>query len=121
MKKIKVFVLALVLSLSSLAAFAAPHSFAATRTWTGAGSDTNMNTAANWGGTAPVAGDDLVFPANITNRVVVNNYTAATSFNSITFSGVASSASYYTISGNAFALVAGITDSMTGSGGNAYT
>ena len=32
-------------------------------TWTGGGGDNNWTTAANWGGTAPVAGDDLVFPA----------------------------------------------------------
>jgi fibronectin-binding autotransporter adhesin len=101
-------------SLIAVLFVSAPHAFAATATWTGGGSDTNMNTAANWGGVAPVAGDDLVFPANITNRTVANNYTAGTSFNTIAFSGVASAASNYTISGNSIVLVAGITSSMTG-------
>jgi fibronectin-binding autotransporter adhesin len=107
-------------SLSSMLLFASPRVFAATRTWTGAGSDTNMNTATNWGGTAPVAGDDLVFPANITNRIVVNNYVGGTSFNTITFSGAATQASDYTISGNAIVLVAGISDTMTRTAGSTF-
>jgi len=116
MKKLKVVLSSLVLGLSSFALFAiTPHAFAATKTWTGGGSDTNMNTAGNWTGGAPVAGDDLVFPVDITNRTVVNNYAAATSFNSITFSGTATQNSDYTFSGNSITLVAGITNSMTGS------
>ena len=110
---------AFVTSLVALFFIAAPHAFAATATWTGAGSDTNMNTAGNWGGVAPSVGDDLVFPANITNRTVVNNYAGGTSFNSITFSGTASQASDYTISGNAFVVVAGITNSINTSSINA--
>jgi fibronectin-binding autotransporter adhesin len=94
--------------------------FAATATWTGAGSDTNMTTAANWGGTAPVAADDLVFPADITNRIVVNDFTAGTSFNTITFSGAASGASFYAISGNSIDIAAGVTNSMTGAVGDIY-
>lgn len=35
---------------------------AATRTWTGTTSG-SWSVASNWGGTAPVTGDDLVFPA----------------------------------------------------------
>src|SRR6266536_697452 len=34
---------------------------AATRTWSGAGADYTWTNTANWGGTAPVNGDDLVF------------------------------------------------------------
>ncbi len=104
---------AFITSLTALFFIAAPHAFAATATWTGGGSDTNMNTAANWGGVAPVAGDDLVFPANITNRTVVNNYVAGTSFNSITFNGAVSTASNYVLSGNDVTVVAGINSSMT--------
>lgn len=109
------FVAALLVSLSSLLVFLVPqaHAVAVTRTWTGGGADTNMTTVGNWGGTAPLAGDDLVFPANITNRTVVNDYTAATSFNSITFSGVVSTLSNYVISGNAFVVAGGISSSMT--------
>lgn len=107
---------AFLLATSSLFVLATPKAFAATETWDGGGSDNNMTTGANWAdNTAPVAGDDLVFPANITDRTVVNDFTAATSFNSITFSGTASQASDYTISGNSMTLVAGISNTMTGS------
>ncbi len=113
MNKIKLFVIALLLSVSSLSILA-QHTFAATRTWTGAGGNANMTTAGNWGGTAPVAGDVLIFPANITNRTVTNDFTAATSFASITFSGATTAASAYTITGNSITLAGNITDSTTG-------
>lgn len=116
MKRIKLFLSAFVLSLSSVFALVTPHVFAATSTWDGGGSDNNMTTDANWSGdTAPTAGDDLVFPANVTDRTVVNDFSAGTSFNSIVFSGTASSASNYTITGSSMTLVAGINNSMTGS------
>ena len=38
------------------------------------GGDNNWTTAANWGGTAPVAGDDLVFPAGAARLSNTNNY-----------------------------------------------
>ena len=47
---------------SPTAAFVGPYVAATSRTWTGAGADNNWTTPGNWGGTAPVAGDDLVFP-----------------------------------------------------------
>lgn len=95
-----------------------PQAFAATKTWDGGGSDNNMNTAANWAGdSAPIAGDDLVFPAGAARQSITNNYSGGTSFNSITFSG-SSTNDAYTISGNSLALVAGITSSMTGNGGS---
>jgi fibronectin-binding autotransporter adhesin len=116
MRKAKLYLSALLLSMSSVFMFAVPKALAATRTWDGGGGDNNMMTAANWtGDVAPSAGDDLVFPANVTDRTVVNDFTAATSFNSITFSGATSADSDYSISGNAIELVAGITNSMTGS------
>jgi len=116
MKKMKAFVSVLVLSMSSLMLFAAPRVFAATRTWDGGGSDNKMTTAANWSSdTAPSAGDDLVFPANITDRTIINDFTAATSFNSVVFSGTATQDSNYSFTGNSMTLVAGITNSMTGS------
>ncbi|HWD92073.1 MAG TPA: hypothetical protein VG938_06960, partial [Verrucomicrobiae bacterium] len=34
---------------------------AAVRTWSGAGADANWSTAGNWGGTAPVNADVLLF------------------------------------------------------------
>ncbi len=79
---------------------------AATRTWTGAGGDANWSTAANWGGTAPVAGDDLVFPNGAAQLTNTNDLSAGTSFNSISFTGPVGG---YAISGNSIALVAGLT------------
>lgn len=117
MKRIKLFISALVLSLSSVFTFAVPRALAATVTWDGGGSDNKMTTDENWvGDSAPSEGDTLVFPANVENRTVVNDFAAGTAFNSIVFSGEASQASNYTISGNAIVLTAGITDNMTGTG-----
>src|SRR5207302_4935009 len=63
---------------------------ATVRTWDGGGADNNWSTAANWAGNiAPVAGDDLVFPANAsvdaTSLTSTNNFPANTAFRSITF------------------------------------
>ncbi len=49
--------------------FVGPYVAATLRTWTGLGADANWTTALNWGGTAPVAGDDLVFPAGAARLV----------------------------------------------------
>lgn len=90
---------------------------AATRTWTGGGANNNMTTAANWGGTAPVAGDDLIFPMGAARPSINNNFTADTEFNSITFNGAYSSnpSQWYTISGNDIAIGAGgIASNITG-------
>jgi hypothetical protein len=79
---------------------------AATRTWTGAGGDNRWSTAANWGGTAPVAGDDLVFPNGALQLSNTNDLAGGTSFHSISFPGPVGG---YTISGNPIQLVAGLT------------
>ena len=84
---------------------------AAVRTWTGAGANNNWTTAANWGGTAPVAGDDLVFPAGAARLSNTNNYANGTAFNSITLSGTG-----YALAGNRIALGAtGLASSAVGS------
>lgn len=93
------------LSLIALLCILQFSSYAATRTWTGGGGDDNWTTAANWGGTAPVAGDDLVF-AGTTRLTPNNNFAAGTSFNTITFS-VGSGA--FVIGGNDFILTGGAT------------
>jgi autotransporter-associated beta strand protein len=78
-----------------------------TKTWTGGGSDKNWSTAANWaGGVAPSSGDDLVFPSGAAQLSNNNDYTAGTTFHTLTFTG-----SGYTIGGNALTLSAGITAS----------
>ena len=59
MKKFKILLSALALSVASLLIFAAPKAFAATKTWDGGGSDANMTTGANWAGdSAPSAGEE---------------------------------------------------------------
>lgn len=121
MKKLKLLTLGVGIGISSYMLFAAPNVFAATKTWTGGGSDSNVSTGANWGGSAPTAGDDLVFPITVSNKTVTNDLTAGTSFNTITISGTASSGTGYTVSGNSIALVAGITYSVSGSQHNTST
>jgi autotransporter-associated beta strand protein len=91
--------------------FLGPYVADATRTWTGGGANGNWSTAANWGGTAPVAGDSLIFPGGAARLANTNNYTAGTTFASITISGTG-----YALSGNSVALgTAGLTASATGS------
>ncbi|MBF0479199.1 MAG: autotransporter-associated beta strand repeat-containing protein [Candidatus Omnitrophica bacterium] len=82
-----------------------------TCTWTGTNSG-NWNVAANWGGTLPSAGDDLVFPAGGSNKSTNNDFTADTTFNSITLSGGAGG---YTLAGNSAIITTSITDSDTSS------
>jgi len=79
------------------------------RTWTGTASNL-WDVDANWGGTKPVAGDDLVFPASASNKSTSNNFPAGTSFNSITFEGTG-----YTLATNSISLPAGgITSNISG-------
>jgi autotransporter-associated beta strand protein len=87
---------------------------AAVKTWDGGGGDTNWNTAANWdgagSGAVPVAGDSLVF-AGATRLSNLNNLTAGTSFNGISF---ASGASAFTLGGtSSVALTSGVTNSSS--------
>ncbi|MDB5185070.1 MAG: hypothetical protein JWN38_878 [Candidatus Saccharibacteria bacterium] len=111
--------IATLVSVSSLLTLSIPMAAAATKTWTGGGSDGKFSTGANWsGGTAPTAGSDLVFPygASVTNKTMVNDLTAGTSFVSITFNGTIgqTESTYYTLSGNALTLTGGIVDTDTG-------
>jgi autotransporter-associated beta strand protein len=83
----------------------------ATRTWTGGGSDSNWSDAANWGGTAPSPGDDLVFASGASALTAVNDFPSGTEFDAITISGAG-----YAISGNDIALLGGLNASAaTGS------
>src|SRR5262249_39090087 len=58
--------------------------------------------AANWGGTAPVAGDDLVFPVGTVGLRNTNDFVSR-QFGQITFSG-----SNYIVQGNALTLTNGL-------------
>lgn len=95
----------------------APRTFAATRTWTGGGGDSNISTAANWGGTAPVNGDDIVFTADTVplNRFDVNNDTAV-NFATITIQDTLGSfdgARAFTLGGNTYNVSSAIIDQVS--------
>ncbi len=83
---------------------------AATVTWDGGSTgpgDDNWTTAANWvGDVAPVAGDDLVF-AGTTRLTPTNNFTADTSFGSITFNNTSGA---FVLGGNRITLTGVITN-----------
>jgi autotransporter-associated beta strand protein len=96
------------LTLAATAAFfvttVATTAAAATRTWDGGAADNNWTTAANWeGDVAPVAGDDLVFPAAAADKTTINDFPADTEFNSITFDE-----SGYSVTGNRLVLASSI-------------
>src|SRR5262245_54202435 len=60
----------------------------ATRVWDGGAVSNNWTNATNWqGNIAPVAGDDLVFPAGVADKTADNNFDNGTPFNSITVTG----------------------------------
>ena len=99
-----------ILCLAVFAILPSPLAMAADRTWTGgAPEDSNWGTAANWGGTAPVGNDALIFAG--TTRLTNNNTIAAdTTFTGITF---ADAAGAFTLDGNAITLNGGITNIST--------
>ncbi|MCE5269316.1 MAG: autotransporter-associated beta strand repeat-containing protein, partial [Planctomycetaceae bacterium] len=73
---------------------------AATRVWTGGGSDNKWSTAANWAGAvAPAPGDTLVFD-NATGVVTQNDLPDSTTFSSLQFTG-----SGFSVSGNRLLLL----------------
>ena len=84
--------------------FAIP-AYSATKTWDGGGADANWQTAANWStDVAPVAGDDLIFPAAAAQQTTNNNFFFLTSFRSIAVGG-----GTYTFAGNPIRLTNGLT------------
>lgn len=78
----------------------------AVRTWDGGALSNNWTNANNWvGNIAPVAGDDLIFPAGNFDKTADNDFANGTSFRSITLGGG------YTLKGNrVFVGVGGIID-----------
>jgi hypothetical protein len=79
-----------------------------TRTWVG-GVSGNWVGNGNWTPGPAQAGNNLVFPQTALNKTMSNNFVADTSFNSLVFNG-----SGYTVNGNGFSLVGGITTDLTG-------
>ncbi len=84
-------------------------SYAADRIWTGEGTDANWSTAANWGGTAPVENDALVF-GGITRLANSNDLAVDTRLNGITFR---TGAGAFNLTGNPIALGGDITNNST--------
>jgi len=82
---------------------------AGTCIWTGGGGNNDWTNAANWGGTAPVSGDSLIFTGS-TQLITTNKFTAGTSFSNLTFDA---SASAFTLNGNSFALTGTIVNNST--------
>ena len=72
-------------------------------TWTGGGgANANWTNAANWGGTAPVAGADLLFDSSmITSPSPYNDFVANTQFGNMTFTAGPAA---FTLDGNAVTL-----------------
>src|SRR5947207_7850373 len=87
-----------------VAGIIAPAARGATmRTWDGGGANNLWMNATNWvGDVAPVAGDDLVFPAGAAQFTCNDNFPAVTTFNSIIIGAS------YTFNGQSIALNAGI-------------
>src|SRR5437016_4207450 len=79
----------------------------ATRVWKGQSLFNSFwQTTTNWvGDVAPLAGDDLVFPAGALRLNNFNDFANGTIFNSIAYSG-----SNYFASGNSIMLNAGLTN-----------
>ncbi|MDD4101627.1 MAG: autotransporter-associated beta strand repeat-containing protein [Kiritimatiellae bacterium] len=97
-----------VAALGTVCGFAG-FSLAADRIWTGEGADGNWSTAANWGGSAPVANDTLLFGG--TTGLVNNNDLAADTFlNGITF---LPGAGAFNLSGNRVAMGGNVTHRST--------
>ena len=92
----------------ALMTVAAGNADAATKFWTGGGSDDNLSTAANWAdGIAPVSGDALVFAGNV-RTTPYNDYDPdKTSFASLVFSNTCATtetSAAFTLSGNKIVL-----------------
>src|SRR5262245_13043474 len=79
---------------------------AAIKTWTGGGAPNgNWMLAANWGGTAPLEGDGLIFPPGVALLNTTNNFPSNTLFSAVNIGGLD-----YAIYGNLFRVVNGITN-----------
>lgn len=97
--------------------FALPlHTRAANRTWTGGGANNHWMTSANWGGTAPSAGDNLIFNgvANTGNSSNFNDFPDGTVFGSISINTAASQD--FILAGNRIVVTNGISETAGGIG-----
>ncbi len=94
-----------IFSMVFVSLFLISHAHSATKTWDGGGADGNWRTAENWDGdTAPSSDDDLIFPAESARFATSNDFFLFTNFNSLTIEG-----GNYTVGGNPFRLMTGLT------------
>ncbi len=99
-----------------LAVFSAQlfNASAATRTWSGEGTNSLWSNASNWvGNVAPAASDTLLFPVSAARKNNTNDFAAGTTFAAIVFA-----TNGYALHGNAFTLTGGIA-ATNPTGGNA--
>lgn len=102
------------------------HSYAATKTWSGAGSNALWSNISNWsGGLVPADGDDIVFFSTTANNVTQNDLPATNIYKSIRLTGIYGSSNNFTINGNTILLSGGasaiLNDAGTaGSAGASY-
>lgn len=108
-REIRPFVFAALLLVTGLA-----HG-ASTKTWTGLGGDANWTTGGNWGGSAPSAGDLLVFPTGAAQLTNNNDFAPSTNFTSIS---ITENSTGYTITGNSIVLTGGATALGSANGTN---
>lgn len=89
---------------------------AATRTWTGGGAANGFADPANWGGTAPVTGDNLLFPGTVaSNALDVINDLGSTTFGQLRFDFQG-----YSVSGSTLRLGSGGIFIPDGAGSGAW-
>jgi hypothetical protein len=93
-------------------------SFAAAKTWTGAGGDNKFSTATNWStGTIPANGDSLLFDATgLSANTTLTNDISGLSLVGITESGTNTQFASYVITGNALTVSGTIASTVTSSG-----
>jgi len=87
----------------------------ATDSWSGAGTTAFWSNSVNWGGQAPSAGDNLVFPTGVTRLGSTNDITPGSSFGTLTLLGTS-----YNLSGNPIVLTGGLSASNS-SGSNLFS
>ncbi len=88
----------------------APGAFAANLIWNGGGTDNNWNTGDNWGGTAPVNGDNLIFSG-------ANRQDTTNNIGSLTTGWLRFANGGFTLNGNPFTLSSSTTAMITNSAG----
>lgn len=96
-----------VTALSAVLLLAGSAAAETTRTWSGLGASDAWSDGDNWGGTAPVGGDSLVFSGTGVRCTNANDLVADTSFSGITFANGTRS---YLLSGNRITLGGSVTN-----------